>query len=422
MVDRDNPLDVAELNIELYGDHQILHIASHGIHVDGDRRHGRGADEDLRLTVDLVGAMPTVPELVFLNSCYNGRIGVNRLAAGLARALIAIGVRAVVAAAGRWGTRRPRRSRSCSTTDDHGRTFGDAVTQARRVRGSRGAQLGCLPVLRRPHIRAARPRRRGRATGAPVSLADLKARLAALATQIADLSQPTHGPEGPTRDGSSCIPNSRSGPTTRGCKHDGGWRLLARRRGNSASSAPLRTGTAASPRLGPVTWRLVRYDSSALDLQQAANCLARAHRRRASRPHSLGATTGDKAREALAEFPQAVPPCRRVDRHAFGGRRAAILASVYKKWATVDAREQHTSDADVNAHTKLQSEDNAGEYGVENRSRWPPSSTQLGGARRLSSRTQTAARHGWIRTRTIVDVRSLRRGTSGAGPRRGPCI
>ena len=112
MVDTDGPLDVADLNIALCGDHQVLHIASHGIHVDGDRdATGAVLTKNLRFTEDLIESLPRVPELVVVNSCYNARVGPKpgdqafqagaatpRMAAGLARALMGIGVRAVVAA------------------------------------------------------------------------------------------------------------------------------------------------------------------------------------------------------------------------------------------------------------------------------------------------------------------------------------
>ena len=210
MLDDERPLDVADLNIQLCGDHQVLHIASHGIHVDGDRdATGAVLAKDLRFTEDLVESLPIVPELVVVNSCYNARIGTKpgdtgafpagsatpRMAAGLARALMGIGVRAVVAAG--WPVGDAAAKRFATTLYEQlteGRTFGEAVTEARAASAALSetswAAYQCYGdptfVLRgRSHEPTP--------TITPVSVSDLRARLGALRTRAADISRPKPG-------------------------------------------------------------------------------------------------------------------------------------------------------------------------------------------------------------------------------------
>lgn len=88
---------------------RILHISAHGVfdlpHADGRRRSGVLLSDGLLITAAEIMAMETVPELVFLNCCHLGQVdsgaqgpGSNKLAASVARELIAIGVRCVVVA------------------------------------------------------------------------------------------------------------------------------------------------------------------------------------------------------------------------------------------------------------------------------------------------------------------------------------
>ena len=139
------------------------------------------------------------PELVFINSCYNGRIGVTPLAAGLARTLIDIGVRAVVAAGWPVGDAAAKAfAESFYASMTRGVTFRDAVAQARvkTAAAEIGATWAAYQCYGDPTFVL-----RGRATevaptGDPVGLADLKARLAALATQgRGPQPTPTQGPQ-----------------------------------------------------------------------------------------------------------------------------------------------------------------------------------------------------------------------------------
>lgn len=90
--------------------YRIVHIAAHGEHdhpdAAGERRSGVLLSDGVMLTAAEIRQMEFVPELVFLNCCHLGSVDAggeggrsrNLLAASLARALIDLGVRAVVVA------------------------------------------------------------------------------------------------------------------------------------------------------------------------------------------------------------------------------------------------------------------------------------------------------------------------------------
>ncbi|MET1003827.1 MAG: CHAT domain-containing protein, partial [Acidimicrobiia bacterium] len=86
---------------------RVIHVASHGqFDADDSSRSGAVIDKDVFFTANVARQLPVVPELVFLNCCHLGKqddslVGPrnpNRLAASVARELMRIGVRAVVAA------------------------------------------------------------------------------------------------------------------------------------------------------------------------------------------------------------------------------------------------------------------------------------------------------------------------------------
>ena len=106
--------------------YRILHISAHGVfeqgHVDGLARSGVVLSGGLLITAAEIAAMEVVPELVFLNCCHLGQVEAtvrhgNKLAASVARELIAIGVRCVVVAG--W-----------AVTDSLARQFGEVFYQA----------------------------------------------------------------------------------------------------------------------------------------------------------------------------------------------------------------------------------------------------------------------------------------------------
>lgn len=92
--------------------YRIVHISAHGVFQAGSGEAARGGvvlSDGLLLTAAEIGQMEIVPDLVFLNCCFLGKIdsapttAYNRLAHSVARELIEIGVRAVVVAG--WAVR-----------------------------------------------------------------------------------------------------------------------------------------------------------------------------------------------------------------------------------------------------------------------------------------------------------------------------
>ncbi|HJW11260.1 MAG TPA: CHAT domain-containing protein, partial [Albitalea sp.] len=124
--------------------YRIVHIAGHGMVDEAagpDRaRSGVVLSDGLLITAAEIAAMEIVPDLVFLNCCHLGQIerstvAFNRLAAGVARQLIEIGVRAVVVAG--WAVEDDAARLFAETFYDKlladNLCFGDAVFKARCV-------------------------------------------------------------------------------------------------------------------------------------------------------------------------------------------------------------------------------------------------------------------------------------------------
>lgn len=87
--------------------YRILHVSAHGVFQAGSgprQRTGVVLSDGLLLTAAEIGALEQIPDLVFLNCCYTGRLDAgpetafNRLAYSVARELIESGVRVVIAA------------------------------------------------------------------------------------------------------------------------------------------------------------------------------------------------------------------------------------------------------------------------------------------------------------------------------------
>ena len=197
--DRTVELDLVQLQNKLFGDHQILHIASHGIYQPDDpTRTGAILSSTGMLTVNLVRQLPLVPDVVFLNCCSLGRIGMNRMAAGLAREFMAIGVRALVAAA--WAVNDAAAKAFAETFYTHSPVVGRSVTPS-PGRGWRAPRRA--PARRGPRTSAtATPASWCAGTGprstSPVrtrsSDTDLVARLDTLAVRTGDLGLAGRGP------------------------------------------------------------------------------------------------------------------------------------------------------------------------------------------------------------------------------------
>ena len=118
---------------------RILVVAAHGIYAkrgaDGHYRSGVVLSDGLLLSAAEIGLMEIVPDLVFLSCCHLGKIGTGegdqRLAASLARELIDMGVRCVVAAG--WEVR-----------DDAALSFSETFFNQMAVRGARFADAVLL--------------------------------------------------------------------------------------------------------------------------------------------------------------------------------------------------------------------------------------------------------------------------------------
>jgi tetratricopeptide (TPR) repeat protein len=128
--------------------YRVLHLAGHGQFesprtAGGKARSGMVLDNGVFLTAVEIGQMQQVPELVFLNCCHIGKTGpeasvqtgveFNRLAASVARELIEMGVRAVVAAG--WAVRDDAAlyfARAFYEEMLNNETFGRALQNARR--------------------------------------------------------------------------------------------------------------------------------------------------------------------------------------------------------------------------------------------------------------------------------------------------
>jgi hypothetical protein len=122
---------------------RMLHISAHGIfglrHADGRHRSGVLLSDGLLITAAEIGSMEVVPDVVFLNCCHLGTVDVggqgNKLAASIARELIASGVRCVVVAG--WAVDDQSAQRFGEAFYEElllrRRPFGDAVFQARQA-------------------------------------------------------------------------------------------------------------------------------------------------------------------------------------------------------------------------------------------------------------------------------------------------
>jgi hypothetical protein len=127
-------------------EYRIVHVAAHGaFDPKNPARSGLLIGPGRFLTAQTVAQLEAVPQLVFLNCCYSGAIedaessrrrsSVHLLAASVARELMAIGVRAVVAAG--WSVNDQGALAFAETFYEQmvaeGASFGDAVSAARKA-------------------------------------------------------------------------------------------------------------------------------------------------------------------------------------------------------------------------------------------------------------------------------------------------
>jgi hypothetical protein len=136
----DNASWVHIINALYHYEYRIVHVAAHGAYDPDQPAHsGLLIGPDHYLTAQIVAQLSAVPELVFLNCCHSARVDdatggkVHLLAASVARELMAIGVRAVVAAG--WSIDDTAAVVFATTFYEQmlaGTGLGDAVRNARR--------------------------------------------------------------------------------------------------------------------------------------------------------------------------------------------------------------------------------------------------------------------------------------------------
>jgi len=374
--DRRREIDLVRVQNELFGDHQVLHIASHGVYTEG-RPDETGAilSSDCLLTIDTVRQLRFVPDVVFLNCCSLGRTGMNRLAAGLAREFMAIGVRALVAAA--WPIDDAAAAAFAETFYTEliaGRTLGDTVTRARNHAADLGGRetWAAYQCYGDPGfvLRGAKAALSAAVTE-PVSVSDLVARLDSLAVQTSDLGRP-----------------GRGGVQDRRRRFLAIWQELAgwidERPPIAADSSIQRKLAAVARDLGEYRTAADRYrpfvieDSSGKplvgatsrstsigDLQQTANCLARAAQKSA---RDGGAGTDTPLTDALrADLDLAIELAQTAvsllpDRESLG-----VLASAYKRAATVDPQRRTEFETEAMAnYRKADEQSKEARFGAEN--------------------------------------------------------
>ncbi|HEX2785800.1 MAG TPA: CHAT domain-containing protein, partial [Ilumatobacteraceae bacterium] len=374
--DRHGELDLVDLQNELFGNHQVVHIASHGVFNDG-RAADTGAilARGAMLTVDTIRQLASVPDVVFLNCCSLGRIGQNRMAAGLAREFMAIGVRALVAAA--WPIDDSAARVFAETFYREliaGRPLGDAITRARNVCAEVGgretwAAYQCYGdpgfVLRGSRVSL------GEAVTEPVSESDLVARLDGLGVRVSDLGLP-----------------GRGGVIERRQRLLATWNQLAAwidGRPDLAASAPIQRRLACTARdLGEYRIAAARFrqfvvgdsdgksvvgpqtdSASVADVQQAANCLARAGQWAARQAQIEGAE--DRKTMALDELALAGELAKAATSLLPNRESLGILASALKRAATVDLprRDELLKEA-LDTYRNADATTNPGRFGAEN--------------------------------------------------------
>jgi hypothetical protein len=135
------PRDDAEriITMLMTEEYRILHIAAHGQYDPDPLKSGVVISDRMFVTPAEIRNLPFVPELVFLNCCYLGKIDETRptspdprLASSLAEGFIRAGVRAVVAAG--WAVNDEAGRTFATTFYDvflGGATFGESVRSAR---------------------------------------------------------------------------------------------------------------------------------------------------------------------------------------------------------------------------------------------------------------------------------------------------
>ncbi len=351
--DAEAELSTVEVVNALDGEHQIIHIASHGQYLDDDPvATGAVLNGEFRLRVETVRQLRRVPDLVFLNCCLLGRVGTGRLAAGLAREFMAIGTRAVVAAG--WPVGDVAAAAFATTFYRHlldGVSFAGSVAAARNATLAAGGRETWAAYQCYGDPELVLDGAAGRSTvdeGDPVSVEDLLRRLKGIEVRASDLGRPGMGRLDRRREllGESferyagwaesqgvLAPTSRSSEEQRLASSV--QRQLARvaaelgqfRAAATRYVSLVGSGSGGASRRG---WSLGRRWTNVEDLQQASNCLSRAAQHDAREDATDGAGEG-----AVAELHRAVELARLAVEITGESESYGILGGALKRLATV---------------------------------------------------------------------------------------
>jgi beta-lactamase superfamily II metal-dependent hydrolase/pimeloyl-ACP methyl ester carboxylesterase len=191
------PIDGDTFAELLMAEHKFVHIASHGVFQDNGKVSSALLGSGVRLNASLVSKLRIVPDVVFLNCCQLAGVGTHRFAPGIARELMGIGVRAVVAAG--WNVDDEAAvafARSFWTALSDGDRLGLAVHEARRAAAiaGGGTTWAAYQCYGDSGYRLEKPTRRAHtALPRPISGADLLREIESLTVRAGDIR--FHDPE-----------------------------------------------------------------------------------------------------------------------------------------------------------------------------------------------------------------------------------
>ena len=365
--DHDAPIDPATFAQRLMAGHRFVHIASHGVFENDGKVSSALIGKGVRLNAGLVTKLRVVPDVVFLNCCQLAGIGTHRFAPGIARALMSIGVRAVIAAG--WNVDDDAAVAFASTfwqSLANRDRLGQAVLEARRAsslgRGTTWAAYQCygdagyrLDNSRRPSMVS---------QTVPVSSNDLVYQIEALTVRAADIRQ-----RDPARLAERVERLRDEFKMLRGTVENSDYATrpdVQRHLGEAARALGMHGAAAQAFRA--VTQNLAGVRGQ--DLERLANVQAR-YAQRLARDPSITAELSDVALrdvEHEALFVDALATIERALQLGATGERHNLMGSLFKKWATVatdaDIRDEHikhSHDAYTNGATH-----HDGPYGQQN--------------------------------------------------------